>query len=51
MLIDVLFAGNLTVGKVELFVSVKEAFTSTGLPRFVVSLEIAKTAVVNEARI
>ena len=45
-----LYAGKLTVGKVELFVSVKEAFTSTGLARFVVSLEIANTAVVNEAR-
>ena len=46
-----LYAGKLPVGKVELSVSIKEAFTSTGLPEFVVSLEIANTTVVKEARI
>ena len=45
-----LYVGRLPVGKVESFVSVKEAFTSTGLARFVVLLKIANTAVVNEAR-
>ena len=46
-----LYAGKLTVGKVEFSVSIKEAFTSTRLPEFVVSLEIANTTVVKEARI
>ena len=46
-----LYAEKSTVGKVKLFVSVKEAFTSTGLARFIFSLEIADTEVVNEARI
>ena len=45
-----LYVGKLTVGKVEFSVSVNEAFTSTGIPRSVVSLEIANTMVVNEAR-
>ena len=45
-----LYVGKLTVGKVELFVSVKEAFTNTGLARFVVSLEMANTAVFIVAR-